>query len=203
MRDRMRNVIGMLLCSLALGTTLAAGAQAQGKYQNGPPLGTKTLSFSGSYTGGPGTTVGGVNMQFGYYATQVWEVGLTTSVVSGRSRATTGAAAVTAQARPRIAGLGSSVAGGTTNTHGFAGFNFRYHFGKPKLVPYVGLGANTLVGSLGAKSNEGRANVIGTAGADFFVEPQQSIFLEMNALQAVSGGSGTEVGANFGLKYFF
>jgi len=201
--SQMRNRVGALAALGLAAGMLGTGARAQGRFPNGPTPGTRTISVSGSYTGGPGASVGGINLQLGLYTTQSLELGLTGSVAAGRSRATAGRADVTAQSRPRLAGLGGSVAGGSTNSHGFAGVNFRYHFGRPRIVPYVGLGANALIGSLGARSNAGRVNVIGTVGADFFVEPQQSVFLEINALRAASEGSGTEVGANFGLKYFF
>ncbi len=198
MRDRLA-LLGLAAAVLGAGP----GAWAQKPLPNGPTLGTKTIAVSGSYTGGPGASVGGINLQLGLYTTPSLEFGLTGSVISGRNRATAGDADVTAKIRPRLAGLGGSVAGSTTNSHGFAGISFKYHFGHPKVIPYVGLGTNAAIGSLGARSNAGRFNVIGTVGADFFVEPQQSVFLEVNTLRALSQGSGTEVGLNFGLKYFF
>ena len=54
---------------------LGTGARAQGRLPNGPTLGTRTISVSGSYTGGPGASVGGINLQLGLYTTQSLEVG--------------------------------------------------------------------------------------------------------------------------------
>ena len=57
---RRKTVRRMMASALAAGMiVLAAGARAQGRFEGGPRQGAKTLSLSGSVTGGDIPTVGG------------------------------------------------------------------------------------------------------------------------------------------------
>lgn len=174
----MRRIIGAALAAGVLGGTvgLAAGARAQGRFEGGPRQGAKTLSLSGSVTGGDIPTVGGLNAQAGVYVRDTTEAGVAVGLL--------------------FKNPGESSASGTVG--GFV----KYHIPtRSRAIPYVGAGAGIVFGRF-AGTRRNALLVDGTVGEDFFVSPVQSFFLEFKLQQPLRGSS-TLYNTNFGVRFFF
>ncbi len=175
----MKRIIGVPLAAgmLSLGTlALAAGVHAQTRFEGGPQQGAKTLSLSGSVTGGDIPAVGGLNTQAGVYISNNTEAGLAAGLL--------------------FKSPGESSASGTVG--GFV----KYHVPtRSRAIPYLGAGLGVVFGRF-AGTHRGSPLVDGTVGEDFFVSPGQSFFLEVK-LQEPLRGSGTLYNTNFGVRFFF
>jgi len=167
----------MIMAALAAGMlVLAAGARAQGRFEGGPRQGAKTLSLSGSVTGGDIPTVGGLNAQAGVYVRDTTEAGLAAGLL--------------------FKSPGQSSAAGTVG--GFV----KYHVPTgSRAIPYIGAGVGIVFGRF-AGTRRNAPLVDGTVGEDFFVSPVQSFFLEFKLQQPLRGSS-TLYNTNFGVRFFF
>lgn len=177
---------------LAALLALAAGSQAQGKFEGGPAKGARTTSVSGSVTYNAKDNYNAtVRLQFGYYASSSLEYAAAFAL-NGQSNPSV--------SRPVIGG-GTAVVGASSSSELAVGAVVRYHFGHSKIIPYVGLAPQYGVINLsGSRSRQ--IIVIGTAGADFFIQPQESIFAELSAEKFTRDGS-TTARLEVGVKLFY
>jgi hypothetical protein len=164
-----------LLGILVLACLTTAG-RAQDKFEGGPHKGAKEISLLGNLSfGGSGDGVNGhVAGSIGYYLSDRFEIGPVASIQ-----------------------FSSGGGGGTTTTGTIGGFT-KYRLKLGRTSPYLGLDFLTSVG--GGTSVQFIAPAI---GVDFFLHPQQSIFVEYQLQAVVSGGSSdTQHNINFGLRFF-
>lgn len=172
---------------------LATGAQAQGKFEGGPQKGTRTTSVSGSasYTAKDNYNAT-VRVELGYYTSPALEFA--------------GVVALNSQGSPAqrfsVADGNSTVFQSSSSSSGLAvGAAVRYHFGRSKIIPYVGFAPQYDVINLsGSKTKQ--AVLIVTGGADFFIKPQQSIFAQLSAERFTRDGS-TTARLEVGVKLFY
>lgn len=192
MQHRYVPLFPFVLLLLAVSLIPAGGVRAQGKFEGGPTKGARTTAVSGSVTYTSKDNYNAtVRLQFGYYASPSLEYAAAFAL-NGQSSP--------AVSRP-VTGGGTAVVGASSNSGLAVGAVVRYHFGRSRVIPYVGLAPQYDVINLsGSKSRQ--LIIIGTAGADFFIQPQESVFAELSAEKFTRDGS-TTARLEVGVKLFY
>jgi hypothetical protein len=140
----------------------------QDEFEGGPIQGSRSISFSGSVVFQNSDTSGVFFGQIGYYLKPELEVGPTLGLFFSDD-----------------------------DVSGIAGVYGKYRFGKPRTVPYAGIG---VAQSFGDQFDSDTFYQL-TAGVDFFIAPQQTVFIEYQHLGKFSGGDNLNL-VTFGLKFF-
>lgn len=140
----------------------------QEEFEGGPVQGSRSIAFSGSVVFQDSDTSGVFFGQLGYYVKPELEVGPTVGLFFSDD-----------------------------DVSGIAGVYGKYRFGKPRTVPYAGVG---VAQSFGDQFESDTFYQL-TAGVDFFLAPQQTVFIEFQHLGKFSGGDNLNL-LTFGLKFF-
>ena len=184
--------IRYLLPAMLLLALPTAAAHAQGKFEGGPTKGARTTSVSGSVTYSAQNNYNAtVRVDLGYYASSSLEYG--------------GVIAINGQSSPAVSrpvtGGGTATISSSSSSGLALGAIIRYHFGHTKIIPYVGFAPQyDVLNITGSRSQQ--LILVGTAGADFFIKPQESIFAELS-LEQFTKDSTTTGRLEVGLKLFY
>ena len=100
-----------------------------------------------------------------------------------------------------VTGGGTAVVGANSSSGIALGVIVRYHFGRSKIIPYVGFAPQyDIINITGSKSKQ--FILIATGGADFFVKPQESIFAQLSA-ERFTKDNATAARLEVGVKLFY
>jgi hypothetical protein len=181
------------LFAVLLSAFLAAGVRAQGKFEGGPDKGARTTSVSGSVTYNAKDNYNAtVRLELGYYASPSLEYA--------------GVIAFNGQSSPaqqlQVVGGNTTAFQSASSSSGLAvGAVVRYHFGRSKIIPYVGFAPQyDVINISGSKTKQ--VVLIVTGGADFFIKPQESVFAELSA-ERFTRDSSTTARLEIGVKLFY